>query len=94
MCSGEVFLVNACVHVVGEKINKRGEYQMQCDDCREVYRAENEKQSCPRCGGKGTVLVDITRGYYPNRAARRAAHNERIEKYLPCPECQGEKVLV
>ncbi len=67
---------------------------MQCDDCREVYRADNEKQLCPRCGGKGTVLVDITKDYYPNRAARRAAHSEKIEEYLPCPECQKEKVSV
>ena len=57
---------------------------MECDDCKEVYLAE---KPCPRCGGKGTVLVDITREFYPNRAARRAAHNEKIEKYLSCPEC-------
>ncbi len=60
---------------------------MQCDDCKEIYRADDVKQPCPRCGGKGTVLVDITKQYYPNRAARRAVKKERIIKYLPCPEC-------
>jgi len=61
---------------------------MQCDDCREIYRADSAKQPCPKCGGKGTVLVDITQQYYPNRAARRAAHKERIMKLLPCPDCK------
>ena len=61
---------------------------MQCNDCNKVYLAENEKQPCPKCGGKGTVLVDITREFYPNRAARRKAHKEKIEKWLPCPDCE------
>ena len=65
---------------------------MQCDDCKEVYLADNERQPCPCCGGKGTVLVDITREFYPNRAARRKAKNEKIEKYLPCPDCKGGKL--
>ncbi len=47
--------------------------------------------NCLTCGGKGTVLVDITKEYYPNRAARRRAHNEKVEKYLPCPDCAGKK---
>jgi RecJ-like exonuclease len=50
-----------------------------------------ESNKCPQCGGKGTVLVDITKEYYPNRAARRRARNEKVEKYLPCPTCKGKK---
>ncbi len=64
---------------------------MQCDDCKELYRADDSKQSCPRCGGKGTVLVDVTATMYPNRAARRKDkiyHGKKVEKYLPCPDCQ------
>ena len=49
-----------------------------------------KEKVCPKCNGKGTVLVDITKGYYPNRAARRAAHNEKITKLLPCPDCSNE----
>jgi len=64
---------------------------MQCDDCEEIYLAENKNQPCPNCGGKGTVLVDVTREFYPNRAARRAARNEKIEKWFPCPECKVVK---
>lgn len=63
---------------------------MQCNDCDEIYLADNEKQPCPRCRGKGTVLIDITKEFYPNRATRRKAHNEKIEKYLPCPLCQKD----
>lgn len=61
---------------------------MQCNDCDELYRADDAKQPCPKCGGKGTVLVDITKDFYPNRAARRKAKGEKIEKYLPCPNCK------
>ncbi len=63
---------------------------MRCDDCKELYRVDNPKQLCPKCGGKGTVLVDVTSEYYANRAERRKAKNAKIEKYLPCPECQGK----
>ena len=59
---------------------------MQCDDCDKVYIGDTIKTPCPECGGNGTVLVDITGQYYPNRAARRKA-KARIEKHLPCPEC-------
>jgi Zn finger protein HypA/HybF involved in hydrogenase expression len=45
---------------------------MQCDDCREVYRADDVKQPCPKCGGKGTVLEDVSE-MYGNRAERRKA---------------------
>ena len=60
---------------------------MQCNDCEKVYRADDTKQMCPYCGGKGTVLVDVTREMYPNRTERRAAgyhHGKKVEKYLPC----------
>ena len=63
---------------------------MQCDDCKEIYRANNIKQPCPKCGGKGTVLVDITGTYFANRADRRKQgyyHGKKLEKYLPCPDC-------
>ncbi len=63
---------------------------MHCDDCGENYRADDVKQPCPRCGGKGTVIVDITKQYYPNRAARRKAHNENVLKNIPCPECHPD----
>lgn len=43
--------------------------------------------NCPQCDGRKTVLVDVTRDFYPNRAARRKAQNEKIQKYLPCPKC-------
>lgn len=58
---------------------------MQCDDCKHIYRTNDIKQPCPKCGGKGTVLVDVTRECYPNRAARRKGG--KVEKYLPCPDC-------
>ena len=61
---------------------------MQCNDCDKVYLADNEKQPCPNCGGTGTVLVDITREFYPNRAARR--RGGKVEKYFPCPECTNK----
>ena len=63
---------------------------MQCDDCKQVYLADNKKQPCPKCGGHGTVLVDVTDEYFPNRKERRAAgyiHGKKLEKYLPCPDC-------
>ena len=62
---------------------------MRCDDCKEVYLAENEKQPCPKCGGKGMVLVDISKILYGNRAERRKARKAGLpfEKYLPCPDC-------
>ncbi len=71
------------------EVNMRGVI-MQCDDCKQVYQAENEKQPCPKCGGKGTILVDITMQSFPNRAERRKAgyyHGKKLEKYLPC-DCQ------
>ncbi len=67
---------------------------MQCDDCREIYRADDVKQPCPKCGGKGTVLVDVTGAYFPNRKERRKAGyygKRKLEKYLPCPECEGKR---
>ncbi len=60
---------------------------MQCNDCDKIYLAENEEQLCPKCGGTGTVLIDITGEFYPNRATRRRAKSEKVGKYLPCPEC-------
>ncbi len=66
---------------------------MQCDDCNQIYRADDEKQPCPTCGGKGTVLVDITNELYRNRAEKRAAKKARLPtaKYFPCPKCQSAK---
>ena len=60
---------------------------MQCNDCEKIYIADTTNKLCPECGGKGSVLVDITKEYFPNRAARRRAKNEKTEKYLPCPTC-------
>ena len=60
---------------------------MQCNDCEKIYLADNEKQTCPYCGGKGTVLIDVTNEYFPSRKERRAAgyiHGKKLEKYLPC----------
>ena len=61
---------------------------MQCDDCGQVYRAESDKCPCPRCGGKGTVLIDYSI-HYGNRAERRRAKKAGLpmEKYVPCPDC-------
>jgi transcription elongation factor Elf1 len=44
--------------------------------------------NCPRCGGTGTVLVDISQSY-GNRAERRRAKRDKLpmKKYLECPEC-------
>ena len=62
---------------------------MQCDDCNKVYRADDKKAPCPHCGGKGTVLIDVSK-MYGNREERRKAAKARLpmEKYVPCPECQ------
>lgn len=62
---------------------------MQCDDCKRVYRADDVKQPCPKCGGKGTVLEDVSQ-MYGNRAERRKAKKAHLpmEKYFPCPECK------
>ncbi len=62
---------------------------MQCDDCKQVYRADDVKQPCPKCGGRGTVLTDVSH-IYGNRAERRKAVKARLPmaKYLPCPDCQ------
>jgi len=63
---------------------------MQCDDCGELYRADNTKQPCPNCGGKGTVLADVTGQFFGNRQERRKAGyygKRKLEKYLPCPKC-------
>lgn len=52
---------------------------------------DSKKQPCIRCGGKGIILKDITREIYPNRAARRKVKNEKIEKWLPCPDCRESR---
>ena len=47
---------------------------------------------CKACGGKGTVLVDLTKDLnYGNRAFRRKIPKGQTHKYLPCPECSGKK---
>ena len=66
---------------------------MQCDDpkCGQLYRADDVKQPCPKCGGKGTVLGNIARSY-GNRAERRKAAKAHLpmEKYFPCPVCKKD----
>jgi len=63
---------------------------MQCNDCEQVYLADDIKGKCPQCGGVGTVLVDLTSQYFPNRRERRAAgyiHGKKLEKWLQCSFC-------
>ncbi len=45
-------------------------------------------QICPRCKGRGTILVDISKSY-GNRAERRRAMKAKLPmlKYFPCPDC-------
>jgi len=66
---------------------------MQCDDCKEIYRADNTNQPCPKCGGKGSVLENISH-IYGNRAERRRAMKAKLpmEKYFSCPECSKAKL--
>jgi hypothetical protein len=43
------------------------------------------RPDCPRCGGEGSVPVDLA-----NRAERRRAYNSGVPqdaKYIPCPLC-------
>ncbi len=72
---------------VSMEVNK-----VQCNDCNEIYLAENEKQLCPKCGGKGTILADVSH-IYGNRTERRKAKKAHLpmEKYLPCPVCFSSK---
>lgn len=43
---------------------------------------------CKRCGGKGSVLVDLTKDLnYGNRAERRRLPRGQQAKYVPCPDC-------
>ncbi len=58
---------------------------MECNDCKQVYRAEDTKQTCPKCGGRGTVLTNIAH-IYGNRAERCKAMKAHLpmEKYFPC----------
>ena len=67
---------------------------MRCDDCDNIYLAENEKQPCPECGGRGIIISDVSR-MYGNRAERRKAKKAGfpMEKYLPCPSCKKVEVL-
>ena len=64
---------------------------MQCNDCEDVYLADDVSGKCPKCGGAGTLLVDVTSEYFPSRKERRAAgyiHGKKLEKYSPCPSCK------
>ncbi len=75
---------------------------MECEDCKQIYRANDTKQPCPTCGGKGIVLADLTGEFSavnlplihaPNRKERRKAGyygKRKLEKYLPCPVCRKE----
>lgn len=65
------------------------------DDCKTVYRAEDTKHPCPRCGGHGTVLVDISHTY-GNRSERRRAARAKLpmKKYLECPDCKGKNLMM
>jgi RecJ-like exonuclease len=62
-----------------------------CKDCPETT-ARRKTTNCPRCGGTGMVLVDISQSY-GNRAERRRAKRAKMpmEKYLPCPDCTPER---
>jgi hypothetical protein len=48
---------------------------------------------CQACGGKGSILYDVSKTLYANRAERRRAMKAGLptHKYLPCPECAGKK---
>lgn len=48
---------------------------------------------CKTCGGKGSVLVDLTKDLnFGNRADRRKIPKGYTRKYLPCPDCAGKKM--
>ena len=54
---------------------------------KEEHEIDAIKQPCPRCGGKGTVLVNVYD--YMNRVEKRAAKKAHVQaqQFLPCPEC-------
>lgn len=51
------------------------------------------KKICLRCGGARTILMDVSRTMYSNRAERRRAGiygGKKVMKWVPCPECSGK----
>ncbi len=84
--AGDNLIVSDCVIPANTIFRSQN---MECNDCHEVYRADNESQSCPRCGGKGTVMVDLFADF--NRAERRKRKNDSQQyKQVPCPDCKGK----
>jgi hypothetical protein len=75
----------------GPMLSAKGEITM--DDRLEYKGPKTGKPGCSQCGGRGTVLVDVSRTLYANRAERRRAerNGEPMQKWLPCSECSDQE---